>query len=102
MKNSCERILLTDLYEITMLQEYFMQQMNQRAVFEFYVRRLPAERNFLIAAGLAQVVDYLAALRFGEEDLTWLRQCGRFASDRPARRHGMAPRRCSVMSVRMD
>ncbi|RYE71913.1 MAG: nicotinate phosphoribosyltransferase, partial [Oxalobacteraceae bacterium] len=78
MKNACDCTLLTDLYEITMLQGYFLQQMNRPTVFEFYVRHLPAERNFLIAAGLAQVVDYLAALRFDEEDLTWLRQCGRF------------------------
>ena len=78
MKNSCERALLTDVYELTMLQAYFLQRMNQTAVFEFYVRHLPPERNFLIAAGLAQVVDYLATLRFDEDDLSWLRQCGRF------------------------
>lgn len=78
MKNPCERALLTDLYELTMLQAYFLQRMNQTAVFELYVRHLPPERNFLIAAGLAQVVDYLATLRFEEDDLTWLRQCGRF------------------------
>lgn len=78
MKNACERALLTDLYEVTMLQAYFLQRRNQTAVFEFYVRHLPAERNFLIAAGLAQVVDYLSNLHFGGDDLTWLRECGRF------------------------
>jgi nicotinate phosphoribosyltransferase len=70
--------LLTDLYQITMLQAYFLQRMNQPAVFEFFVRRLPAGRNFLVAAGLAQLVDYLAMLRFGDDDLAWLRGSGRF------------------------
>lgn len=78
MEKFSDRALLTDLYEITMLQAYFQQHRNGTAVFEFYVRRLPEERNFLVAAGLAQVVDFLAALRFGDDDLDWLRACGRF------------------------
>lgn len=73
-----ESALLTDLYEITMLQAYFSRSMNDTAVFEFFVRRLPGERNFLIAAGLAQVVAYLTELRFDEEELEWLRESGRF------------------------
>ena len=52
-------VLLTDLYELTMLQAYFAQRMNGTAVFEFFVRKLPEERNFLMAAGLEQVLDYL-------------------------------------------
>jgi len=71
-------VLLTDLYELTMLQAYFEQGMNGLAVFELFVRKLPARRNFLLAAGLAQVLDYLADLRFTVDDLTWLRSCGRF------------------------
>ena len=70
--------LLTDLYELTMLQSYFEQAMNATAVFEFFVRKLPPHRNFLIAAGLEQVLDYLANLAFDTEDLDWLRQSGRF------------------------
>ena len=52
-------ILLTDLYELTMLQAYFRERMNATAVFECFVRKLPPHRNFLVAAGLAQaaVVD---------------------------------------------
>ena len=73
-------VLLTDLYELTMLQAYFEQGMNGLAVFELFVRKLPARRNFLLAAGLAQVLDYLADLRFTVDDLTWLRSCGRFTS----------------------
>lgn len=71
-------VLLTDLYELTMLQAYFEQRMNGPAVFELFVRKLPPHRNFLIAAGLEQVLDYLAELRFTSDDLAWLRACGRF------------------------
>lgn len=74
-------VLLTDLYELTMLQAYFEQRMNGQAVFELFVRKLPPHRNFLIAAGLAQVLDYLAELRFTADDLAWLRACGRFAAE---------------------
>ena len=56
--------LLTDLYQLTMLQAYFDRGMNGVATFEFFVRKLPAQRNFLVAAGLEQVLEYLAGLRF--------------------------------------
>lgn len=78
MGHYSESALLTDLYEITMLQAYFSRGMDETAVFEFFVRRLPRERNFLMAAGLAQVVAYLTGLRFGEDDLAWLRASGQF------------------------
>src|SRR5512141_722033 len=71
-------ILLTDLYELTMLQAYFEQRMNGTAVFELFVRKLPPHRNFLVAAGLEQALAYLAELRFAAEDLDWLAQSGRF------------------------
>ena len=70
--------LLTDLYQLTMLQAYFDQGMNDTAVFEFFVRRLPQGRSFLLAAGLEQVLDYLESLRFSEPELAWLQRCGRF------------------------
>ena len=63
-----------------MLQGYFSRGMNDTAAFEFFVRSLPAERNFLIAAGLAQAIAYLADLRFDGDDLTWLRTSGQFES----------------------
>ena len=72
------RVLLTDLYELTMLQAYFEQRMNATAAFELFVRKLPPSRNFLLAAGLAQVLEYLADLHFAPDDLAWLRSCGRF------------------------
>ena len=70
--------LLTDLYQLTMLHAYFRGGMDATAVFEFFVRRLPAGRGFLLAAGLEQVLDYLQDLRFTEVELAWLRESGRF------------------------
>lgn len=76
-----ESLLLTDLYQLTMLQGYFEQGMNEPAVFEFFVRKMPAQRNFLIAAGLDQVLEYLEAARFLPDELDWLKKCGRFRND---------------------
>ena len=70
--------LLTDLYQLTMLQSYVDGGMQDEAVFEFFVRRLPPERNFLVAAGLAQLVDYLTTLRFETADLDALAETGLF------------------------
>ena len=70
--------LLTDLYQLTMLQAYFDRGMNDTAVFEFFVRKLPENRNFLLAAGLEQVLSYLEALRFTDAEIAWLEHCGRF------------------------
>ncbi len=73
--------LFTDLYQLTMLQGYFLQGMEKTAVFEFFVRRLPADRRFLVAAGLEQALDYLEGLCFTADELDWLRCCGRFRDD---------------------
>lgn len=73
--------LLTDLYQLTMLDAYYRLGMTQPAVFEFCVRRLPHARNYLVAAGLEQVLDYLENLRFGREDLEWLASTQRFSPE---------------------
>ena len=78
--NPSTSALLTDLYELTMAQAYLEQGMDGTAVFEFFVRKLPAHRNFLVAAGLEQVLDYLSEFHFTKEELTWLDQTGRFSS----------------------
>jgi nicotinate phosphoribosyltransferase len=70
--------LLTDFYQLTMLQAYFDRGMNDTATFEFFVRKLPAQRNFLMAAGLEQVLDYLGGLRFSTEEMDWLAATHRF------------------------
>jgi nicotinate phosphoribosyltransferase len=64
--------LLTDLYQITMLQAYVERGMTETAVFEFFVRKLPDHRNFLVAAGLEQVIDYLESLHITQDELDWL------------------------------
>lgn len=73
--------LLTDLYQLTMLQGYFMQGMDQTAVFEFFVRKLPEKRNFLLAAGLEQVLDFLENLKITSEEIRWLAGTGKFNKD---------------------
>lgn len=81
--------LLTDLYQLTMLQAYFAQGMNDIAVFEFFVRRLPRNRNFLMAAGLEQVLQFLENLRFTEDELDWVRKSGRFSRNFPDQLAGL-------------
>lgn len=67
----------TDLYQLTMLAGYFERKMLPvRATFELFVRRLPTNRSFLVAAGLEQVLDYLEGLTFADEEITWLREQG--------------------------
>lgn len=71
--------LLTDLYQLTMVQAYLEWGMEETAVFELFVRRLPGNRGFLMAAGLEQVVEYLEHLRFQPWELEWLTESGRFS-----------------------
>jgi nicotinate phosphoribosyltransferase len=65
--------LSTDLYELTMMAGYDAGHLEARATFELYVRRLPPNRAFLLAAGLEQALEYLEHLRFTPEELAWLR-----------------------------
>jgi nicotinate phosphoribosyltransferase len=67
------RALLTDLYELTMAAGYFEHGVDCRATFELFVRQLPAERSYLVAAGLDSALGYLENLRFNEEDVRFLR-----------------------------
>ena len=70
--------LLTDLYQLNMLQAYLDHGQTNTAVFEFFVRRLPARRGFLMAAGLEQALDFLENLQFSKEEIDWLRHNYRF------------------------
>jgi nicotinate phosphoribosyltransferase len=74
-----DSVLLTDLYQLTMMQAYLDREMNDEAVFEFFVRPLPSQRNFLVAAGLEQTLDYLESLRFSDSDLDALAEIGLFS-----------------------
>ena len=70
--------LLTDLYQLNMIQAYLDHGKTKTAVFEFFVRNLPARRGFLIAAGLEQALDFLEGLHFSAEEIEWLARSGRF------------------------
>ena len=70
--------LSTDLYELNMVQAYLDHGETAEAVFEFFVRKLPERRGFLMAAGLDTALVYLESLRFGSDDIAWLRSSGRF------------------------
>ncbi len=72
--------LLTDLYELTMAAGYFEAgKATQKATFELSIRRLPSHRNFIIATGLAQCVEYLLNLRFTSEEIAYLRGLPQFS-----------------------
>jgi nicotinate phosphoribosyltransferase len=70
--------LLTDLYQLTMLQAYYERGMTETAVFELFVRKLPPRRDFLVAAGLEQALDFIEGLSFSREELDWIAGCGHF------------------------
>jgi nicotinate phosphoribosyltransferase len=71
--------LLADLYELTMAAGYLETRFEARATFELFVRSLPPKRNFLIAAGLEQALEFLETLRFSPEDIAYLRRHPAFA-----------------------
>lgn len=76
--------LNTDLYELTMAAGYFESgKARESATFELFFRRLPRGRNYVLAAGLAQVVEYLLSLKFEEEEIAYLKSLPQF--------HGVAP-----------
>jgi len=76
--------LQTDFYELTMAAGYFeARKARERATFELYVRRLPYNRNFILAAGLAQAAEYLLNLRFTSEEIAYLRGLPQFERTGP-------------------
>ena len=79
--SSATGVLLTDLYQLTMLQGYYDSGMEDTAVFEFFVRRLRPGRGFMLAAGLQQALEYLEQLRLVPEELEWLASTQRFSPD---------------------
>lgn len=71
--------LFTDLYELTMAQSYLENQKTGRAGFSLFVRRLPHERNFLVACGLKTLVEQVAKFRFVQDDIAYLRSLNKFS-----------------------
>lgn len=70
--------LLTDLYQLTMAACYFDQGMNEEATFSLFIRKYPKNRGYFVAAGLSEALEYLATLRFTEDDLAYLEATGLF------------------------
>ncbi len=74
--------LLTDLYELTMMQGYFhAENANETVIFDAFFRTNPDGNGFSIAAGLEQVIDYVKNLHFDQEDIDYLRTVGLFTED---------------------
>jgi len=70
--------LLTDLYQLRMLQAYFAERIEASATFDLYVRRLPPTRNFLLACGLDDALRFLEQLRFSPQAIARLASLGPF------------------------
>ena len=76
--------LQTDLYQLTMAAGFFEAgKTNEIATFELFVRRLPANREFLVAAGLEQAVDYLLNFQFTGAQIDFIRKLPQFALVKP-------------------
>lgn len=73
--------LLTDLYELTMMQGYFKNPTDQVVVFDAFYRRNPCDGGYAIAAGLEQVIEYIRNLHFTSDDIDYLRDLGIFEED---------------------
>ncbi len=73
--------LLTDLYQLTMGQVYLANGKNDTATFNLFARRLPKNRDFLVSAGLEQVVDYLQNLQFGDGAIDYLNSLSIFSDN---------------------
>ena len=75
----CHSALLADLYELTMAAAYFENGFHANASFELFVRSLPPQRGYLLAAGLEQALDFLEDVRFQAQDISFLRRHSAFA-----------------------
>ena len=73
--------LFTDLYELTMAQAYHAEGMGQLAVFELAFRKLPQNRNFIVASGFGDILEFLTTFRFHDDELDYLRGRGEFTDD---------------------
>jgi nicotinate phosphoribosyltransferase len=71
--------LLTDLYELTMAAGYVQTRFEGKATFELFARSLPLRRNFLVAAGLDQALEFLEQVRFSSAEISYLREHPAFA-----------------------
>ena len=73
--------LLTDLYELTMMQGYFKNNCNETVVFDMFYRNNPCGNGYAICAGLDQLIDYIKRLEFSDEDIAYLESLHLFEDD---------------------
>ena len=73
--------LMTDLYELTMMQGYFHNPSDQVVVFDAFYRTNPCDGGYAICAGLEQVIEYIRNLHFSSDDIDYLRSLGIFGED---------------------
>ena len=74
--------LLTDLYELTMMQGYFKNKdQNETVIFDAFYRNNPCDGGFAIAAGLEQLIQYIKELHFDQEDINYLAGLGIFSKE---------------------
>ena len=74
--------LLTDFYELTMMQGYFRNEYaNENVIFDAFYRKNPDGNGFSVCCGLEQVIEYIENLRFEKEDIDYLRSTGKFGED---------------------
>ena len=71
--------LFTDLYQLTMAQSYLEHQKNRPATFSLIIRKYPPHHTYMVAAGLATVLEYLTQVHFSPEALAYLRSTGRLS-----------------------
>lgn len=79
--NSKNLTLLTDLYELTMMQGYFESQENETVIFDVFFRENPCSSGYSIMAGLEQVIEYIKNLNFSYDDVDYLRSLNIFSED---------------------
>ncbi|NLK36987.1 MAG: nicotinate phosphoribosyltransferase [Epulopiscium sp.] len=80
--NSNDLTLLTDLYELTMMQGYHLTGLeNKVVVFDLFYRKNPCDNGYAIAAGLQQAIEYITNLHFSSEDIAYLESLGLFSKD---------------------
>lgn len=73
--------LLTDFYELTMMQGYFKTGKNPKVIFDMFYRKNPDEGGYAICAGLEQIIEYVKDLSFTKEDIDYLRTTNTFDED---------------------
>ena len=79
--NQRDLTLLTDFYELTMMQGYYEQGQNETVVFDVFYRQNPCNGGYAVCAGLEQVIEYVKGLNFTYEDVDYLRSLGIFSED---------------------